>query len=164
MMTYHLIALSVLTAATMSLDAAVAQGGFPAPLPSQSAATGSPTAAPLAGVTPAPSSECTKGFIPLREDAEKKGKLIKAAGDRHAAPEETCMLIASYAAAEIKMMNYVEANTQCGIPAQVADQLKAAHKTTEALRMRVCAAAEQALHRGPRLPVGDFPDPVNGRY
>jgi hypothetical protein len=163
MVTYRLIMLSALAVAIICADAVLAQSTFPAPLPGQSATTSPPAALPLAGIAPAQSSECIKGFTPLREDAEKKGKLIKAAGERRAAPEEACMLIVSYSEAEIRMIRYVEANAQCGIPAQVADQLKAGHRTTEALRMRVCAAADQAQRRGPRLPVGDFPD-VNGRY
>jgi len=163
MVTCRLIALSALAVAIISADAVLAQSTFPAPLPGQAATTSPPAALPLPGVAPAQSSECIRGFTPLREDAEKKGKLIKAAGERHAAPEEACMLIVSYLEAETRMIKYVEANAQCGIPAQVADQLKAGHKNTEALRARVCAAANQAQRRGPRGPVGDFPD-VNGRY
>ena len=49
-----------------------------------------------------------KGFMPLREDAEKRGKLIKAASDRHAAPDEACKLIKNFSQAEIKMIKYVE--------------------------------------------------------
>ena len=61
-----------------------------------------------------------KDFLPLREEAEKRGKLIKAASDRHAAPEEACKLIENFGQAEIKMIKYVEANaTKCGIPPQV---------------------------------------------
>ena len=93
------------------------------------------------------------GFIPLREDAEKKGKLIKAASDRHASPEEACKLIANYGVAEVKMISYVEKNSsKCGIPPQVTEQLKAGHKNTEALRAKVCNVAEQMKNRGPAGP------------
>ena len=51
-----------------------------------------------------------KEFVPLREDAEKRGKLIKAASDRKAPPDEACKLIGSFGAAEVKMIKYVEAN------------------------------------------------------
>ena len=61
-----------------------------------------------------------KQFMPLREEAEKRGKLIKAAGDRKAGPDEACELIKNFAQAEIKMMTYVEKNSaKCGIPPQV---------------------------------------------
>ena len=93
------------------------------------------------------------GFLPLREDAEKKGKLIKAAGDRHAQPDEACKLIKNYSAAEVKMIKYVETNaSKCGIPAEVADQLKSGHKNTEGLEQRVCNIAQQMQNRGPTGP------------
>ena len=66
-----------------------------------------------------------KGFLPLREDAEKRGKLIKAASDRKASPDEACKLIGNFGQAELKMIKYVETNSaKCGIPAQIADQLQ----------------------------------------
>jgi hypothetical protein len=100
-----------------------------------------------------PSQACMNGFMPLREDAEKKGKLIKAAGERHAPPDEACKLIKGYGAAEAKMIKYVETNaSKCGIPPQVADQLKAGHKNTEQLEQRVCNAAQQMQSRGPAGP------------
>jgi hypothetical protein len=102
-----------------------------------------------------PSAACMSGFVPLREDAEKKGKLIKAAGERHAPPDEACKLIGNYNQAEVRMIKYVEANTtKCGIPGQVADQLKTGHKNTEALLTKVCGVAEQMKNRpaaGPTL-------------
>jgi hypothetical protein len=100
-----------------------------------------------------PSQACMNGFIPLREDAEKKGKLIKAASDRHASPDEACGIIRNYGVAELKMVKYVESNSaKCGIPAQVADQLRAGHKSTEALEKKVCGVAEQIKTRGPAGP------------
>jgi hypothetical protein len=100
-----------------------------------------------------PSQACMNGFIPLREDAEKKGKLIKAAGDKHEGPDVACKLIGNYSAAELKMIKYVESNAaKCGIPAQVADQLKAGHKNTEAMQTKVCGIAQQMQNRGPAGP------------
>jgi len=121
--------------------------GGPSPFPS----TG---AAPVAGggfgggAPPPPSSgpsdACMKSFLPLREEAEKRGKLIKAASDRKAPPDEACKLIKNYSAAELKMMKYVEANaTKCGIPPQIADQLKNGHKNTEKMEKQVCTVAAQ---------------------
>jgi hypothetical protein len=97
--------------------------------------------------------ECMKGFVPLREDAEKRGKLIKAAGDRHAPPAEACKLIAGYSQAEVKMIAYIESHAaKCGIPAQVADQLKNGHKNTEGMQQKVCAVAQQQQQKGPAGP------------
>jgi hypothetical protein len=100
-----------------------------------------------------PPEACMKAFLPLREEAEKKGKLIKAASERHAPPDEACKVIGNYAAAEVKMISYVEKNSEkCGIPAQIADQLKQGHKGTEALLKKVCTVAEQMKNAGPAGP------------
>jgi hypothetical protein len=121
-------------------------------------------AAPLSGAgfgrAPAPpsqaggsSDDCMKGFIPLREDAEKRGKLIKAASDRHASPEEACKLIGGFGQAEVKMIKYVEVHAaKCGIPPQISEQLKSGHKNTENMLQKVCAAAQQVQQRGPAGP------------
>ncbi len=99
----------------------------------------------------APPDACMKDFIPLREEAEKRGKLIKAASDRHAAPDEACKLIGNFGQSEIKMIKFIESHaTRCGIPAQVAAQLKNGHKNTEILQKKVCAVASQP--RGPAGP------------
>jgi hypothetical protein len=159
---------------------ALAQGAFPAPLPGQAAPSNASPFPPVNGAAPAaPSSfpvhgaapvtgsaferapappsqgaadECMKAFVPLREDAEKRGKLIKAASDRHAPPDEACKLIASFGQAEIKMIKYVESHaSKCGIPAQVTDQLKSGHKNTENMQQKVCAVAQQQ-QKGPAGP------------
>jgi hypothetical protein len=109
--------------------------------------------APPSGGGGATAEACMKNFVPLREEAEKRGKMIKAASDRHASPDEACKLIGNFGQAEIKMIKYVETNsTKCGIPAQITDQLKNGHKNTEAMQRKVCAVAQQAQSRGPAGP------------
>jgi hypothetical protein len=120
-------------------------GAAPSAFPSHGAAPmqGPGFGAPQ-GPTAGASDACMKGFIPLREDAEKRGKLIKAASERKAPPDEACKLIAAFGHAEVKMIKYIEANAQkCGIPPQIGDQLKAGHKNTEQLREKVCTVAQQ---------------------
>jgi hypothetical protein len=88
-----------------------------------------------------------------REEAERRGKLIKAASDRHAPPDEACKLITSYGQAEMKMIKYVETHSsQCGIPAEIGDQLKKGHNGTDALQKKVCNVAQQMQQRGPAGP------------
>ncbi len=136
-----------------------------APAPSFGAAP-TPSSFPAAGATPfsnapmaapptqaGPPDDCMKGFMPLREEAEKRGKLIKAASDRHAPPTEACKLIGNFAQSEIKMIKYVESHAaKCGIPPQIGDQLKNGHKGTEAMQQKVCAVAEQMQKQGPTGP------------
>ena len=75
----------------------------------------------------------------MREDAEKRGKLIKAASDRHASAAEACKLIGNYGQAEVKMISYIESHAaKCGIPPQIAEQLKTGHKNTEGMQQKVC--------------------------
>ena len=105
------------------------------------------------------SAACMNGFAPLRVEAEARGKLIKAASERHAPPDEACKLIGDFGQSQIKMIKYIDANsTQCGIPPETVDQLRAGYKHTEAMQKMVCAVARRAQMRGPAGPVGDFDD------
>jgi hypothetical protein len=118
-------------------------------------------AAPIAnpGFQPAPTGpsqggppdKCMKGFLPLRQDAEKRGKLIQVAGEKHAPPDQACKLIKSFGEAEIKMIKYVDAHAaECGIPASISEQLKSGHKNTETMEQKVCAVAVQAAEQQKR--------------
>jgi hypothetical protein len=136
--------------------APAASFGQPSAFPSNGAAPITGTGAGPVGPPPqaagGPSEACMKNFVPLREDAEKRGKLIRAAMERHAQPDETCKLIESYSQAEIKMMKYVQLNsTKCGIPPQISEQMKKGHEGTQAT-LKKCTAAAQAQQRGPAGP------------
>jgi hypothetical protein len=137
--------------------APAASFGQPSAFPSSGAApiTGAaPTAPPMSSPQRAggPSEACMKNFVPLREDAEKRGKMIKAASERKAQPDEACKLIGDYSKAELKMIEYVKLNaTKCGIPPQISDQLKKGHTGTEQMLKKVCAAAQNP-QRGPAGP------------
>jgi hypothetical protein len=100
---------------------------------------------------------CTADFHPLREEAERRGKLIKDAGQRHATPDEACGLIRSFGQSEIKMITFIEAHpTQCWHLAQVAVELRRGHQNTDRMQTKVCAMVGQ---RQPAGPVGDFDFP-----
>ena len=128
--------------------------GGPSPFPATGAA---PIAGGGMGAAPQPPSggadACMKGFLPLREETEKRGKLIKVASDRKAPPDEACKLIKNFGQSEIKMLKYVEANSaKCGIPPQIADQLKNGHKNTEKMQTQVCGVAQQMQQARPAGP------------
>ena len=119
---------------------------------------GSPGSGPCETVSSSASAanECRSGFAPLREEAERRGKLIKAASERHAPPGEACTLIGNFAQAEIKMIEYVESHAaECELTPQLVDQLKTGHKNTETMRLKICAVAQREPQRGPFGP-GDF--------
>jgi hypothetical protein len=174
--------LTVAMITLLAAEQSFAQGAFPAPLPGQSAAASpfppvngaapAPSAAPSAGIFPTPGAtpfssapfaapptqagavdECMKQFLPLREEAEKRGKLIKAASDRHATPDEACKLIGNFAQAESKMLKYVETNAaRCQIPPQIGDQLKRGQQATAKMQQKVCQTAEQLKNQKPAGP------------
>ncbi|WEF51217.1 hypothetical protein AFIC_002791 [[Pseudomonas] carboxydohydrogena] len=111
--------------------------GFSAPAESPSAA----------GPGGGNQADCMKGFTPLKQEAEKRAEVIKALGKRKAPASEACKAIGAFAQSEVKMINYIKANSQrCGIPAQVAQQMAQGHKGTEQMRVKVCNAAEQQAH------------------
>ena len=173
-----IVPLTVAAAVIAHAGQSFAQGAFPAPLPNQAAPShaspfppvngAAPSSFPVTGAAPVagtaferPSGpppggaqdQCMKGFVPLREEAEKRGKMIKAAGERHAGPDEACKLIGNFGQAELKMIKYVQTNSErCGIPPQIADQLKTGHKNTENLQKKVCSVAQQQQQRGPAGP------------
>lgn len=129
--------------------------GGPSPFPSNGAppVAGGAFGAPQGGPPPG-AEDCMKEFMPLRKEAERRGKLIKAASDRHAPAAEACKLIGNFSQAEVKMIKYVHTNQQkCGIPAQVTEQLKDGHKNTEKMLKQVCNVAHQQATQ-PRGPAG----------
>jgi len=113
--------------------------------------------------------KCMENFVPLRQEAERRGNMIKKASDRGAPPSEACKLIGNYAQAEVAMIKYVDKNAaECGIPADIAKQLKDSHKNTLQLRSKVCSAAAQMQQqqRGPAGPslsdvLGSAPAPTS---
>jgi hypothetical protein len=135
---------------TIMADQAQAQSTFPAPLPGEASAP--PTVSPVpqvSGMAPAfpgvaqPRSAladaCHKGFATLRDEAERRGRLVKAASERRAPREEACQFIGSFSEAELEMVRYVEANAvKCGLQ-QVVARLRAGAIKTEEMYRRICA-------------------------
>ncbi len=93
--------------------------------------------------------DCMKHFLPLRQDAEKKAALIKAAGARKAPPDEACKLISSFAGAEVKMISFIDTNAKkCGIPPEIGKQMRDGHANTEKMKTTVCNVAAQRAAGG----------------
>ena len=128
-------------------------GGAPSAFPS----TGAPPvtggfAQPVNQAGPPGGEDCMNEFVPLREEAEKRGKMIKAASERHAPPDEICKLVKNLLPeAELKMMKFIKSHQQkCGIPPQVAEQMRNGHKNTEgdAEKGLRCGQQQQAQRPG----------------
>jgi hypothetical protein len=134
-------------APTPSFGNAPAAASFPGSAPMAS----SPFAAP-----PTQSGaidDCMKEFLPMRQEAEKRGAALKAAGEKHAGADVACKLITNFIQAEVKMLKYVETNgARCQIPPQISEQLRTGHKGTEAMKTKICSAADQAKNQAPAGP------------
>ena len=155
-----------LAVATVCVEQACAQATFPAPLPGQAEAPTNTVPVPHVDAASPPAFQsgigtdaCMSGFLPLREEAEKRSGLIKAASERRAPSDEACKLIGGFSQAEIKMIRYIQANAaRCGIPRQTAEQFKNSHRNTEKLQKQVCTLAQRSPSAGPGklLGPGDF--------
>jgi hypothetical protein len=98
----------------------------------------------MPGMQAAPAPSPCDGFMPLRDDAQKKGAAIGAAQKRRVDRQEMCKLITAFSAAEAKATVFLEKNkTWCGVPDQAIASQKATHAKTEHFREVVCAPAPQ---------------------
>jgi len=135
-----------------------------APWPGERAPSGSPMPAPAMSPMGAPPPmaspfgggggmpPCMTEFARLREDVQKRGLAAKAAGQRKVSREEMCKHITAYSAAELKWVKYTEGNiTSCGIPAEVAQQLKQVHSNTEQTKEKICTAGPGPTAAPPSL-------------
>lgn len=104
---------------------------------------------PPQGGPPADQQKCLNDFTPLKQEAEKRAAVIKGLGQRKAPPSEACKAIGAFSQSELKMIKFIETNSQkCGIPPQVAQQMNAGHKGTESMLAKVCAVAQQQAQGG----------------
>jgi hypothetical protein len=95
---------------------------------------------------------CVQEFFKLRDDAEKKAAAIKAANDHKVSPREACPLFSALVAAQTKMLKYTNENgVWCGIPKNVADQIKLAVTKVSEIRTKICQVAAQPAAQGPSL-------------
>jgi hypothetical protein len=84
------------------------------------------------------------GFMPLRNDAQKKGMAIGAAEKRHTDRKEMCTLVSRFSVAEEAALKYLEQNkTWCGIPDIAITSAKATHEKTLKFREAVCSLAPE---------------------
>src|SRR6266705_7030471 len=116
----------VLVLAALPLGPAAAQfGGMPGMpgSPGMSPGAGSPFGAPQQGPPPA----CQQ-LLTNRDETQKHGQALSAAGQKKAPPDEICKLFKAFLASETRMMKGLEENSAtCGVPADVIKQVKAQH-------------------------------------
>lgn len=130
-------------AAMVLAGEALAQGPMPAGAQTNPSAPAGASRPLGGGFKPPPS--CLKEFTPLRDETLLRGRLIRAAGERHAPNAEACRLVHDYELAQSKMIDFAVAHAEtCGIPAKITDQLRAGHENTVALMKKVCTLTQRA--------------------
>lgn len=118
---------------------ALADGVPPAPAAGPSAKPSAPTAG---GFAPPPS--CLRDFTPLRDETLLRGRLVRAASERHVPAAEACRLVHDYELAQTKMIDFAVSHAEsCGIPAKITDQLRAGHDSSVTLLKKVCTSTQQ---------------------
>ena len=94
-------------------------------------------------------------LMPIRQEADKRGKAIQEAAAHKVTPQEACTLFNAFIAANSKFVKFVTQNaSRCGIPAQIIAQVKHEQDGAAQMRTKVCMAAkaqQQAGGLGPSL-------------
>ena len=151
-----------------------AQPGQASPFPPAPGQRGAPAQQaspfPAPGAQPGGSHPC-EAFVPIREQAEKGATAIRAAGERQATREEVCPLFKTFAAAEAKMVKFMETNQKlCNVPPDIIKQIKSNHSRTIQMRNQACSAAPSARAPGlsdvlsaPAIPL-EAPKPGRGTF
>lgn len=87
-------------------------------------------------------AECMQQIEPMRDEVQRRAKLVQDASKRHATPQEACKLIGEFSKAELRFVNFVTTKqTACGVPAEIPKQMKTAHGHTEQMLKQVCGMA-----------------------
>jgi len=126
-------------------------GGFPggmAPMGGGFPGGTVPTGGGFGGAQPPP---CAAEFFKMREDVEKKGSVFKGLTE-HKAPsrEALCKQMTLVSAAMAKWAKFAEVSVaNCGIPREIAQQLKVQNEHADQTKKALCAAGQAA---GPATP------------
>jgi len=85
-------------------------------------------------------------LVMARDETQKQGQALSAAGRKKAPPEEICKLFKVFLAAETTMVNGLEEHSAtCGVPADVIRQVKAQHLKASQMAKQVCAVAARGM-------------------
>jgi len=133
----------VLVLAAVPLQPALAQFGG---MPGMPGAPGMPGGGGGFGAAPPPQQQgpppACQQLLVMRDDVQKHGMALRAAGQRRAQPEEACTLFKAFLVSETRMIEGLEQQkSSCGVPDEVIKQLKASHVQVEKTAKQVCDAA-----------------------
>jgi hypothetical protein len=99
-----------------------------------------------------PPPKC-QALLSIRDELQKRGEAIQNANQKKADVKVACGLFRNYLATESKMLKMLETDgPTCGVPAQVAQQVRGSHAKASQLGKQVCdAAARGPAPTGPTL-------------
>jgi hypothetical protein len=134
----RVLALVLVLAALPPGPAAAQFGGVQGSPPEISPGAGSPSGqAPPQRPPPA----CQQ-LLTARDETQKYGQALSAAGQKKAPPEEVCKLFKVFIRAETRMAQGLEQHSAtCGVPADTIKQVKAQHLKASQMAKQVCDVA-----------------------
>lgn len=140
MIEFRLVPIAAIAVLGLTVSAAAQMLGPGMPMPGQ--------APPQQQLPP-----CFADFKPLRDEAEKRGLALKNGIQKKVTREQACTLMKNYAAAEAKVVKFIQANASwCGIPAEAANSMKANHTRTLQSEKQICS--DGGVAGGPPKPTG----------
>jgi len=100
----------------------------------------------------APPPACQQ-LLSTRDEVNKHGAALKAAGEKKAPPDELCKLFKAFVAVETKMIKGLqEHSATCGVPPEVIKQVKEGHGKASEMSKKICDIAAQGPRQaGPSL-------------
>jgi hypothetical protein len=138
----------VIALATVPLGAALAQfGGMPG-MPGSPGMPGGPGmgGSPFGAQPQQPPPACQK-LLTLRDEMQKHGQALQAAGQKKVGPDQLCKLFKAYLEVGGRMAKGLEEGaTTCGVPPEVPKQIRAQQAKESQIAKQICDAAAQ----GPR--------------
>jgi hypothetical protein len=89
----------------------------------------------------------------MRDEVQRRAKLVQEASAKHASAQDACKLIGEFSAAEQRFLNFVMTKqSACQIPADIPKQMKVAHGRTEQMHKQVCKMASAPQGGAPAGP------------
>ena len=135
--------LAAMVAAVPLQQAAAQFGGMPGLPGSSGTPGGMPGGGGGFGAPSAPPPACQQ-LLTLRDETQKTANAINVASERKAPPAEACQLFKAFLATETRMIKAVDDNgAQCGLPGEVAKQMRAGHAKAQQIANQVCEAANR---------------------
>jgi hypothetical protein len=98
------------------------------------------------GAAPAGPPPACQQLLTLRDEMQRHGQALQAAGQKRAAPDELCRLFKVYLAAGSKMAKGLEeGSTTCGVPADVPQQVRAQQAKESQMATQICEVAATSV-------------------